>query len=539
MRLLGVMLLVGCAARPLPLPEGSNGGGVNGGGSNGTNGSNGGGTNGGGTTGGGGTNGGGTNGNLPAPRLISPPSTSIVTSRHPRLRWDSTDGDVDLCADRACTSFYGNAPGGVVSVGLPPNIVVFWRVRRNGQTSATWEFFTGWSDAPLDNHHPGPLDLDGDGVPDSAVGLGGGGVGVYLGGAGGLAAPPMVLSSNDSPRNHFGFVVAAAGDLDGDGYGDLAVGECGGAGTRVYVYYGAPGGVRMPQALDSPDGLTGFGCRVAGAGDLDGDGYGDLAVARVGDDFGGGLYIFKGGAGGVTTGSARIDSPDQKPSRNGYSLAGVGDFDADGYDDLASTEIDYSALTGRLHLYRGGPSGISNQDVSTYKSKDAMGLQFGASVASAGDADGDGYTDLVVGAPAVTTTAGAPLIHLFYGGPTLLSVATVQSSDAGFGFEVEGGGDLDGDGFSDVVVTANDSVTAFLGGSVRVLTSITVVAAAGQGANPRHAAFTGDLDFDGKSELLVADGAGVELLLGGGGGLDRARARSLAAPPGGFSGSVR
>ena len=58
--------------------------------------------------------------------------------------------------------------------------------------------------------------------------------------------------------------------------------------------------------------------------------------------------------------TTRIDSPDYKPSRLGYSLAGVGDLDGDGYADLVATEIDASARSGRVHVYRGGPDGISN-----------------------------------------------------------------------------------------------------------------------------------------------------------------------------------
>src|SRR5437868_229862 len=96
-----MLLLLACADRPLPLGENGVSGGVNGGATNGGGSTNGnGGTSGG--TSGGSTNGGGTNGNNgPAPRLLAPLSTSIVTSRRPLLRWDSPDGDVDLCADRA------------------------------------------------------------------------------------------------------------------------------------------------------------------------------------------------------------------------------------------------------------------------------------------------------------------------------------------------------------------------------------------------------------------------------------------------------
>jgi hypothetical protein len=526
-----LLLWFGCADRPLPL----NGGGGNGGGASGSGGSSGGassgGGNGSGSSGGssGGANGGGSGGSGVAPRLLWPPSTSVVTSRRPLLRWDSSDGEVDLCADRTCQTIAGTVSNGRPDADLPAG-VVFWRVRRGGLTSATWELFVGGNGA-FDGHYPGPLDLDGDGVPDSAVGVAGGGVALYLGGAAGLSSAPTLLANPDDARVHFGFVVAAAGDLDGDGYGDLAVGECGQDGTRVHVYFG--GGMRV-QTLDSPDGRRGFGCRLAGAGDLDGDGYGDLAVARVGDDFSGGLYIYRGGPGGLPATTTRFDSPDYKPSRLGYSLAGVGDVDGDGYDDLLASEIDYSALGGRVHLYRGGADAISNQRVETVIGSDPSGLQFGASVTSAGDADGDGVPDFAVAAPAVANaTNSPPVLHIYYGG--FKDQATIQSNQApGFGFEVEGGGDLDGDGFGDVVVTADNKLSIVYGGNTRVPTRFATVDAAGQGANPRHAACGGDLDGDGHADLLVADGAGVELLSGGVG-----PGKPVTVPPGGFAGAVR
>src|SRR5207253_6458845 len=113
----------------------------------------------------------------------------------------------------------------------------------------------------------------------------------------------------------------------------------------------------------------------------------------------GGLYIYRGGAGGLPATTTRIDSADYHPSRLGYSVAGVGDLDGDGFDDLVASEINSSALTGRAHVYRGGAGGISNDNQVTLLSPDASGLQFGASVAGAGDVDGHGYPDLVVASP--------------------------------------------------------------------------------------------------------------------------------------------
>jgi len=543
---------IGCAAGGLPIdgsvmyPAGNGGGGGDGNGGGGT----GGGHGGSGGLGGGGSGGagGGTPGAI-APRLVAPSSTTTVGSHRPRLRWDMSGvvgaATVDLCADRACmlsidsATVDGSGAAATPDVDLPAG-VVFWRVRAGTATSATWEMFVGHRNAPADTSWGATLDVDGDGVPDVAAGVSSG-VAVWPGGAAGLPGAPTMLPNPDAPGAKFGYVIAAAGDLDGDGYGELAVGECGSSGGNVHIYYGGPGGLGRTQALSAPDGATGFGCRLAAAGDLDGDGYADLAIARTGEDFGGGLYIYRGGPGGLPSTAARIDSPDYKPSRLGYSLAGVGDLDGDGFADLVATEIDASAASGRAHVYRGGPDGISNARQLTIISPDASGLQFGASVAGVGDVDGDGYPDFVVAAPAVSTTKLAPTAHLYRGGPNGVSVPTavdlLTDGAPGFASEVEPAGDVDGDGFADVLVTSTSTVVIFRGGAGGIAASGAAAAAAGQGVNPRHACGAGDLDGDGRADVVVGDGAGLEALFGTDAGVDRARAITVS-PPTGLAGGV-
>ncbi|HEY2744989.1 MAG TPA: VCBS repeat-containing protein, partial [Polyangia bacterium] len=312
---------VGCAAGGLPIDGnvqfGDGGGNGNGGGGNGGKGGGGnGGTGGNGGAGSGGTGGGGGIGGTPAiaPRLVAPLSTATVSSRRPRLRWDMTGvagaASIDLCADRACATPLGSATvdgsgaAATPDADLPPG-AVFWRVHTDAAVSATWEIFVGHASAPVDNSWGATLDVDGDGIPDVAAGDGAGGVALWRGGAGGLGGAPTTLANPDATASKFGYVIVAAGDLDGDGYGELAIGECGNQGGYVHIYYGGPGGLGRTQTLSAPDAQTGFGCRLAAAGDLDGDGYADLAIARIGDDFGGGLYIYRGGASGVPTTTTR------------------------------------------------------------------------------------------------------------------------------------------------------------------------------------------------------------------------------------------
>jgi hypothetical protein len=546
------LVLAGCADRPLYFPgtapgENGNGPGGGNGSGNGSNGSNGSDPN----------NPNGSNGGMsvPPPRLLRPASTATVSARRPHLLWDMTgvpgDATVELCADRACSQSLGSATvDGSGAAAVPDQDlasgVVFWRVTASSGSSATWEFFVSPRGVGTDGFWSTTLDLDGDGVPDTTASATNGNVAVYLGGAAGLGAPAIVLASPDGAKVNFGYTIASAGDLDGDGYGDLAVGECGNGVGRVHVYFGGPGGPdpAREQAIDSPDKMGGFGCRLAGAGDLDADGYADLAVGRVGNDFGGGLYVFRGGAGGPETTTTRIDSPDRKPSQLAYSLAGVGDLDGDGYADLVATEIDADDQSGQAHIYLGGPDGVAGDRVVSLASPDEPSHQFGASVAALGDADGDGWPDFVVGSPVVTTSKLPPKAHLYRGGPGAISasmgsVELDTDGTSGFANEVEGGGDLDGDGFADVVISSRGTLVLFRGGASIAATG-QAVAAAGQGITPRHLVVPGDLDHDGRADLLVSDGAGVEALFGATTGLTRSGVRAVGAPGGlGFAGTLR
>ena len=174
------------------------------------------------------------------------------------------------------------------TVDLPPG-VVFWRARgRVGSAAGTihspvWSFFVGARSAPVDTSWGTAFDPDGDGRSDLAVGvpsrqMSTGRVLIYPStGAGYAATPSVTLDGRDGINAVYGHAVASAGDVDGDGYVDLAVGAyraSSGIG-RVYLYAGSAGGLGSTPAstLSGRDGADGaFGVAVAGVGDVNGDG---------------------------------------------------------------------------------------------------------------------------------------------------------------------------------------------------------------------------------------------------------------------------
>ena len=143
------------------------------------------------------------------------------------------------------------------------------------------------------------------------------------------------------------------------------------------------------------------------------------------------------------------------------SAASAGDVNADGYSDLivgAAGWNDLYETEGKAFLYLGSPSGVpSDPSVSIGNPEHDPGGYFGQSVGVAGDVDGDGYADVVVGAP---QQGDGGCAFLYAGGPTGLAAspsARLEDPEAlggGMGWSVSSAGDVNGDGYADVIVGA-------------------------------------------------------------------------------------
>ena len=324
-------------------------------------------------------------------------------------------------------------------------------------------------------------DVNGDGYGDIVIGMpnydeGEGREGaafLFTGSPSGPAETAGWSAEGDKWDSRFGCSAASAGDINGDGFGDIVIGASNYDNGQLregaaFIFMGSATGPAMTPSviLDSNQTDSGFGCSVASAGDVNGDGFSDVVVGAVNYDNGqsdeGAAFLYHGSASGLVTAPAWIGESDVPDSKYGISAASAGDVNGDGFSDVvvgASNYANGQYSEGAIFLYHGSASGLSATASGVIESGWAYSF-FGRSVSSAGDVNGDGFSDVIVGQPSYGNgEAEEGAAYLFLGSATgLASTASwMEESDypyAFFGQAVSSAGDVNGDGYSDVVVGA-------------------------------------------------------------------------------------
>lgn len=364
-------------------------------------------------------------------------------------------------------------------------------------------------------------DFNGDGYADVAT-LISNTIRVYFGSAAGIST--VTNQSFASPLAGTNRI-ENAGDINSDGRDDMlmAYSNYGGGRGRVVVCKGGSGG--LPAACNTfvtgTTVSTHAGTEMAGLGDVNGDGYDDVGVS----DSLGYVTVYLGGRGrGYPASWSSIATARQT---TGDSLAAAGDVNGDGYADILTGDLSYGGGLGVLYvnyMHRGGV--LSTQVIEhpwgAYYGYCGSAGDLGRSVASAGDVNGDGYAEVMGGAPYDLDTCLDGYTYLFYGSSSGAVVSSwtefsgYVSGNSMVGRDLSGPADLNGDGYGDVVLAgfygeyAEGRSGGFLlsGGGAEDPEPTTAFATPG-GSNYAELEIAGDVNGDGRDDVVVRrhDGA--------------------------------
>jgi PKD repeat protein len=293
-----------------------------------------------------------------------------------------------------------------------------------------------------------------------------------------------VVLAGEMAADAFGVSVSTAGDVNGDGFDDIIVGAPGNnvggnSAGRAYIYFGDDPMDNIPDIVMTGNETGGsFGSCVSDAGDVNDDGFDDVLVVSMyastrwdvwpNDFYGAGnVTIFYGGNPMDNVTDLVITYVPQ-PNTGGatwiWEASGAGDVNGDGFDDVIVGRPLESHLggSGRAYIYFGGFTMDNSSDLTL--TGEGLYDRFGNGVAEAGDVNGDGYDDFIIGASSYDIQhshfIGIGRAYIYYGGdplddtPDMVFDAEAIKPDDEFGFSVSGAGDINSDGYADVIVGA-------------------------------------------------------------------------------------
>lgn len=390
-------------------------------------------------------------------------------------------------------------------------------------------------------------------------------------GTGFSATLPTAVDGREGASSGWGSALASAGDVNGDGFADLLVGVAKSGSSSpgvVYVYFGSANGLLLnsPQVITDPTGEVGgaFGAAVIGLGDVDGDGYADVAISAPNttvnsQTFAGRIFVFYGSPMGLVIDAGkytRIDSPDGTMHAGFGTALGSGDVNGDGYADLAvsSPGVLQSANNpiGRVYVYKGGSTRLNTTAIKSFDGPVVNG-DFGVAIAGA-DVNGDGYSDVIIGASTETigsnASAGRVYVYLSSASGFVTAAAPIDGPDganARFGDAVSSAGDVNGDGYGDIAIGApraavgsNNTVgivDVYLGGSTGVnVTALPINGLDAPGWFGTAIAPVADMTNDGFGDIVIGSIAAssfagrVVLWEGASGGLKATYSRNWLDP---------
>ena len=464
----------------------------------------------------------------------------LVQPRRPRFSWiaaaGSTDYEIqidDSCATPGFTDCAFDSPEvSVVVIGtnytstfdLPVSIVppvgrrYYWRVRAcNGTACSAWS-----SVRYVDVGRTGN-DFNGDGYSDILVGAPGndgafpdGGRAYVFFGGGDMDTTADWTFNGEYDRNSLGRHVSGVSDVNADGYADFIVSAPGNDGSwtdagRVYLVLGRSDSLGSPSDVFNGDtNFAQLGSSGAGAGDVNGDGFADIILGAeeyTGEDYRcGRAYLHLGAEGGPDTAADVVYSGLSGNGFYGRGATGIGDVNGDGFSDLILGGFE-EIVTGHeppasIHFGEATPDDTADLELDG-------GDNFAQRAPAGGDLNGDGYSDVAV----YDNPRGWSHVAIFWGAPSPDSTPDLVPRGPvfrdNFGWAVAPG-DVNGDGVTDLLVGASGppsragSASIFLGGTEFDETADVVFHGVSDGdALGSSVSLGGDVDGDGYEDVII------------------------------------